>query len=468
MEHLFQLKDKKITVMGLGLNRGGLGIARFLVQSGAKVLVTDLKTEHELQESLEELKEYDIKYVLGKHRSKDFIDRDMIIQNPAVPHTSRYLQIARDNRIPIETDLSLFLKICPAKKLIAVGGTKGKSTVTDLIYHIFCRAGKDIVHAGNIGISVFDVLPKIKDDTLVLLEVSSWQLEGIQHLLFKPQVAVLTNILPDHLDRYDSFGEYSRSEKLICKYLGETDYLVTSRDNPITKNLARQVTADIFWFSIERKVSQGCYLKDDKLLYMCQDKQVQFAEISDIPIPGNHNISNILAAANVSFIMGLPISDISGGIKNFPGLPNRLEKIRTINEIHFYNDTFATTPEAAAAAIQSFPGTPLILILGGKDKNLNYNCLCRIIINSNHIDQIIVLRHPEYNASEMILNHLEKNNFQKKIHICQSMPEAVQKAYSLAKPGTNILLSPAATSFGLFINEFDRGRSFQQAVNGLS
>jgi len=468
MKDLSGFKNKRITVMGLGLNRGGLGVTKFLAEAGVNVLVTDLKTECELQDSLNELKEYhNIKYVLGKHRVEDFVERDMIIQNPGVPRCSQYLQIARENGVPIETDLSLFLRICPSKKIIAVGGTKGKSTVTDLVYLIFCRAGKDIVHAGNIGISVFEVLSKIKNDTLVLLEISSWQLEGIQQLLFKPQVAVLTNILPDHLDRYDSFEEYARSEELICKYLGEKDYLVTSLDNPVTKNLAQRITADIFWFSTEKKVPRGCNLEDGKLLYKCADKKIQFAKTSDIIIPGNHNISNIMAAANVGFILGLSLSDISEGIKNFQGVPNRLEKIRTLKGINFYNDTCATTPEAAAAAIQSFPETPLILILGGKDKKLNYDCLCRNIINSNNIVHLFVLRHPEYDASEMIISNLEENNFQKKIHICQSLPEAVKKAYSLAKPGTNILLSPAATSFGLFINEFDRGRVFRQAVSEL-
>ena len=467
MKKLLNLKNKKITVMGLGLNRGGLGVAKYLAGSGADVLVTDLKTSHELQKTMAELKDYDITYVLGGHRVEDFIGRDMIIQNPGVPNHSKYLQIAREFGTPIETDLSLFLKVCPSTKFIAVGGTKGKSTVTDLIYHIFCRAGKDIVHAGNIGISVFDVLPKIKENTLVLLEISSWQLEGIQHLQFKPQIAVLTNILPDHLDRYDSFEEYSRSEKIICKYLDRTNILVTSFDNSITRNLSQQTTAEISWFSTKREVTQGTYLKGNALFFKHTNRQVQFSETNNIHVPGNHNISNILAAANVGFLMDLSASDISGAIKDFSGVPNRLEKIRTLNGINFYNDTCATTPEAAAAAVQSFPGIPLIIILGGKDKKLKYDCLCRTIISNNNIDHLVILRHPEYDASEMIINKLKEKKFQKKIHVTQSMAEAVDTAYALAQPGTNILLSPAATSFGLFVNEFDRGNSFRKAVSNL-
>jgi len=468
MNKLANLKNKKITVMGLGLNRGGLGVTRFLAEAGAEVLVTDLKTEKELQKSLDELKQYNnINYVLGGHRIEDFISREMIIQNPGVPHHSKYLQIARENGIPIETDLSLFLRICPSRNLIAVGGTKGKSTVTDLIYHIFCHAGKDIVHAGNIGISVFDVLPEIKADTLVLLEISSWQLEGIQQINCKPKVAVLTNILPDHLDRYDSFNDYACSEKLICRNLDKLDYLVTNFDNPITKNLGHETSAEILWFSTKKEVPRGSYLKGGKLFFRFTPKRVEFGNINDIPIPGEHNISNVLAAANVAYIMNLPLDKINKGIQTFTGVPDRLEKIRTLKNINFYNDTCATTPEATIAAIQSFPGKPIILILGGKDKKLKYSHLCQAIKNSDNIDQLVVLRHPEYNASEMIVKELLELGLENKIQTCSSLTDSVRIAYQKAVPGTNILLSPSATSFGMFQNEFDRGTSFRQAVKEL-
>jgi len=467
MNKLPQLKNKKITVMGLGLNRGGLGVTRFLAQSGARVLVTDLKTENELQNTLGELRDWDIQYILGKHRIEDFIERDMIIQNPAVPHNSKYLQIARANGVPIETDLSLFLKICPSKKLIAVGGTKGKSTVTNLIYHIFHQAQKDIVHAGNIGISVFDVLPDIKSETLVLLEISSWQLEGLRHIQFKPHIAVLTNILPDHLDRYNDFNDYARSEKLIYKYQNQSDYLITNLDNAATKKIKRESSSDIFWFSTKKIASQGSYLDQDKLIFQWKNKHVEFCKIDDAQIPGLHNVENILAAANVCFICSLPLVCISNGIKSFPGVPNRLEKIRTLNGIHFYNDTCATTPDAVIAAIQSFSDEALILILGGKDKKLNYDSLCQTIKRKKNIAYLILMQHPAYNASDMIFKKLKKFNLQEKIIICPTMSEAVQTAYLKAVPGTSILLSPAATSFGMFRNEFDRGSSFLQAVKEL-
>lgn len=468
MKDFFHLENKKITVMGLGLNRGGLGVTRFLAQSGAKVLVTDLKTKHELQETMDELKGYDIQYVLGEHRIEDFSDSDMIIQNPAVPRDSKYLQIARANGIPIETDLSLFLKMCPAKNLIAVGGTKGKTTVTGLIYHIFHHAQKDIVHAGNIGISVFDVLPDIKPETFVLLEISSWQLEGLRHIQFKPRIAVLTNILPDHLDRYSSFDDYAQSEKLICQYQNQSDYLITNQDNPLTNKIESDTSANIFWFSSIRKVSRGSFLHQDHLIFQWADRSEVFSQRNDIQIPGVHNIENILAAATVCFISGLPSEHISEGIRTFPGTPNRLEKIHTLKGIEFYNDTCATTPDASIAAIQSFPGKPLILILGGKDKKLHYEILCQTIKESKNIVYLLILQHPEYDATHIILKQLERFNLQDRFQTCHSMPEAVRIAYSKATPGTVVLLSPAAASFGMYRNEFERGKSFSQSVKKLT
>lgn len=470
-EQLINLKNKRITVMGLGLNRGGLGVTRFLAESGAKVFVTDLKTEHELKDTLNELKGYsNINYSLGQHPKEYFINTDMVIQNPAVPRDSKYLQIAKTCGISIETDLSLFLKICPSTNLIAVAGTKGKSTVTNLIYHTFNRAGKDIVHAGNIGISVFDVLPEVNPETIVLLEVSSWQLEGLvqSRTRLKPKISILTNILADHLDRYDNFEDYALSEKLIFKYLDQSDYLITSYDNPFTKNVKYETTANIYWYSTKKKVSQGSYLEDNRLFFKEGSRIIDFLNVKDIPLKGIHNVSNILAASNVFFICNLPLSSIQSGIKSFPGIANRMEKIRAINEINFYNDTCATTPDATIAAIKSFEEEPLILILGGGDKKLNYKELADVIGSRGNILHVIILQHPRYSASTLILKELQKLKQNDKIEQCLSMSEAVQKAYEKAISGTNIILSPAATSFGMFTNEFDRGNTFREIVSRLN
>ena len=472
MEKVNFLKNKKVVVMGLGVNRGGLGVTRFLAQSGAYVLVTDLKREYELKSTLDELREYkNIEYVLGEHRIQDFINSDMVIQNPAVPRNSKYLQVARECGIPVETDLSLFLKVCPSSNLIAVGGTKGKSTVTNLIYHTFYQAKKDIVQAGNIGISVFEVLPDIKSDTIVVLEISSWQLEGLVQTQssFQPHIAVLTNILADHLDRYDSFNDYATSEKLIYKNMVQSDCLVTNLDNPFTKSVGTELDAptNIYWFSTRNRVSRGSYIEDGRLFFKLGKQVTEFCTIKDILLPGIHNISNILAASIVFFIKDLPIPLIQKGIKTFSGLENRLERIRTLKGINFHNDTCATTPDVTIAVINSFSAEPLILILGGGDKKLDYRELCEIIKEKSNILYMLILEHPEYDASEKIREQLEQLKMGGKVEICSSMLDAVHKAYRNAIPGTNIILSPAATSFGMFSNEFDRGRVFRQVVDEL-
>jgi len=461
------LKDKRITIMGLGLNQGGLGVARFLAKAGAKILITDLKTEEELGPSLEKLKDFDVKYILGRHREEDFINTDMIIQNPAVPHNSKYLKIARKHKIPIKTDLDLFFQLCPSKNIIAVAGTKGKSTVSQLIYHIFKEAQKDAILAGNIGISVLDILEKINPQTWLILEISTWQMEGIRNRKFRPQTAVLTNILPDHLDRYPNYKEYIRSEKLIFKHQRPNDNLIVNYDNEETIKIKKEAGLPIYWFSAKEKVEPGCYLKNDKLVFQSGEYKTTFAKISDLLLPGLHNLENILAASTVSFIHNIPGNIILKALKNFPGIPYRLEFIGEVRGIKFYNDTCATTPEATLAALRSFTEQPVILFLGGKDKKLNYENFGEAIGKNKEIKKIILLQHPDYDASLKILSALKKHLDSEKIILTSSLKVGVEAALQQAQVNDLVLLSPAAASFGMFENEFDRGDQFNKIVKNL-
>jgi len=461
------LKNKRITIMGLGLNQGGLGVARFLAKAGAKILVTDLKTEEELRPSLEKLKGFDIKYILGRHREEDFINTDMVIQNPAVPHNSKYLEIAQSQGIPIETDLGLFFQFCPSKNIIAVAGTKGKSTVSQLIYHIFKKAQKDTILAGNIGISVLDILEKINHQTWVILEISTWQMEGIKDRKFIPHTAVLTNILPDHLDRYPNFEEYAQAEKLIFKYQQSNDNLVVNFNNKETHRAKRETNSKVYWFSAKEKIESGCYLENDELFYQSREYKMAFAKISDFPLPGPHNLENILAASTVAFIHKIPAEIILKAIKSFSGIPYRLELITKFKGIKFYNDTCATTPEATLAALESFPHQPIILILGGKDKKLDYEKLGKFIGKNKNIKKIILLQHPAYDASLKILSALKKHLDSEKIIQISNLKVGVELALQQAKANDLILLSPAAASFGMFKNEFDRGDQFNKIVKNL-
>jgi len=461
------LKDKRITIMGLGLNQGGLGVARFLAKAGAKILVTDLKTKEELGPSLGKLKSFDVKYILGQHREEDFINTDMVIQNPAVPHNSKYLKIARTHGIPIETDLGLFLQLCPSKKIIAIAGTKGKSTVSQLIYHIFEEAQKNTTLAGNIGISVLDILEKISSQTWLILEISTWQMEGIKNRKFRPQTAVLTNILPDHLDRYPNFKKYAQSEKLIFKYQQLNNNLVTNFDNKETNQVNKETNSKIYWFSAKEKIEPGCYLENDKLIFQSGKYKTTFAKMSDLLLPGLHNLENILAASTVGFIHNISGNIILKALKNFPGVPYRLEFIGEFRGIKFYNDTCATTPEATLAALESFTEQPIILFLGGKDKKLNYENFAKAIGQNKKVKKIILLQHPAYDASLKILSTLKKHLDSENIILVSSLKVGIEAALQQAQANDIILLSPAAASFGMFENEFDRGDQFNKIVKNL-
>jgi len=461
------IKDKRITIMGLGLNQGGLGVARFLAKACAKILITDLKTKKELGPSLEKLKDFDIKYILGRHQEEDFINTDMVIQNPAVPHNSKYLKIARTHGIPIETDLGLFLQLCPSKNIIAVAGTKGKSTVSQLIYHIFKEAQKDTILAGNIGISVLDILEKITPQTWLILEISTWQMEGIKNRKFQPQTAVLTNILPDHLDRYPNYKDYIRSEKLIFKHQSPNDNLVINYDNEETVKIKKETGLPIYWFSAKEKIEPGCYLENDKLVFQLGEYKIAFAKISDFALPGLHNLENILAASTVGFIHNIPGKIILKALNNFPGIPYRLEFIRKFKGVKFYNDTCATTPEATLAALESFPKQSIILILGGKDKKLNYENFGEVIGKNKEIKKIILLQHPAYDASQKMLSALKKHLGSDKIILTSNLKVGVEAALQQARVNDIILLSPAAASFGIFKNEFDRGDQFNKIVKNF-
>ena len=427
-----------------------LGVAIILVlTSFAPAVTSDIQNE----------KEKTIKINIG--------NTEMVIKNTTVPHNSKYLKIARTHGVPIETDLDLFLQLCPSKNIIAVAGTKGKSTVSQLIYHIFKEARKDTILAGNIGISVLDILEKITPQTWLILEISTWQMEGIKNRKFRPQTAVLTNILPDHLDRYRNYKEYIRSEKLIFKHQRPNDNLIVNYDNEETVKIKKETGLPIYWFSAKEKIEPGCYLEDDKLVFQSGEYKTTFAKISDLLLPGLHNLENILAASTVGFIHNISGNIILKALKNFPGVPYRLEFIGEFRGIKFYNDTCATTPEATLAALESFTEQPIILFLGGKDKKLNYKNFGETIGKNKEIKKIILLQHPAYDASLKILFALKKYLDSEKIIQTSNLKVGIEIALQQAQANDLVLLSPAAASFGMFENEFDRGDQFNKIVRNL-
>lgn len=466
---MLNLKDKKVLVMGLGLYEEGSGISavRFLLSKGAKVTVTDLKTRAQLADQIKRLgpAAKKIKFVLGEHREADFRSADMVVRNPGVPKSSKYLKIARDRRIPIESDISLFFQLIDRKRIIAVTGTRGKSTTTTLLYEIIKAADPRATLGGNITKSPLMQLAQVKKGGPVILELSSWLLESLDEIKMSPHIAVFTNIYPDHLNTYDGIEDYAAAKKSIFKYQNAQDYCILNRDNKFTLKMGRELPGARLWFSKKYfKEENGAYIKSGWIYVRLDGRETKIMKIGDISLPGTHNLDNYLGAICAAMVYGVKPAVIAASAKKFKGVPNRLEMIREIRGVRYYNDTTSTTPEAGLAALEALSGKSaarkIILIAGGSDKGLDFSKLAKEI--KKKCKAVILFKGT---GTDRLLETFENCKLKIENYTqVDSMSDAVGVASSFSKSGDVILLSPACASFGLFKNEFDRGEQFRRAV----
>ncbi len=444
-------KGKKVVIMGLGLHGGGASAARFFCKQDAKVLVTDLKTKDQLKDSIKKLKDLSLKYVLGEHREEDFKEADLIVKNPGVPEESSFLKIARENNVPVETDVNVFLELTQAL-IIGVTGTKGKSTISSLIYEILKGEKEDVFLAGNIGISPLEILSETSKDSWVILELSSFELE---YLKKSPHIAVVCSIHPDHLNRYKDIEEYIEAKKKIYQFQDSEDFLILNYDDSLVRQMRGK--GQTFFYSKKSvpEENAGCFLRGDGIFF---DKEGRpLAEVGDLQIKGEHNISNALAAISVAKIMEIPEEKIRRGLSNFSGVRDREQVVLEKKGVQYVNDTTATIPEAAIYALKRYAGRGIILIAGGENKGLGYEKMAEEI---NKKAKCLILL--PGSASEEI-----KKEIGIELILVESMEEAVAKASEKAVEGDVVLMSPGAASFNLFDNEFDRGRHFIKSINKM-
>jgi len=410
-------------------------VARFLAEAGAQLTITDLKTKKELKLSLDKLKKFKkINYILGRHRLADFRNKDMIIKAAGVPLDSLYIKEALRNKIPVEMDASLFIKLAKIKT-IGITGTRGKSTVTDIIYQILKKNYSlgNVFLGGNVkGVATLPLLKKVKKNDIVVLELDSWQLQGFNDLKISPQISVFTNFLPDHMNYYKNRMDlYFKDKSSIFKFQNKNDYLIVSQQakKEITKRFNNIIKSKII------------ITKNEKW----QTKLI-----------GEHNQENFNLASQVLEILGIKKSIIKKEIKNYSGLPGRMEFVRNFKGIDYYNDTNATSPEAVIAAINAI-NKDIILIAGGNDKELNYKEMVEII--EKKVKTLILIKGT---ATEKIVDLMGYS-----IETVDNMRDAIKKANKFAKNGDMILLSPGAASFGIFKNEYDRGNQFVKLVKRI-
>lgn len=461
-----ELKNKRVLVMGLGLHGGGLGVTRWLLKQGAQVTVTDLKKEDELKATLEQIQSENVEFVLGEHRESDFANADWIIRNPGVPRESRYLQIAREKNIPIRMELGLFTELLPRgmQQVIGITGTKGKTTTTLMTGAILKRADPKTVVAGNLRVSALEVLDTIDAETPVVLEMSSFQLEEFQELKRSPHIAALTNVYPDHLNRYRDMDEYTWAKAQIFLHQTPRDFLILNFDNGISTRLRPKAIAQVIWFSRTRAIKQGARLDRDWLVWNDENGSHKILPIADL-IAGQHNIENALAAIAITKAWGASNETISETLREFKGAPHRLELVRELDGVQYINDTTATAPNATIAALKTLGsrGGTIFLIAGGYDKGLPYADMARTIAETKA--RVILL---DGTATEKIERALYEANAQSQIiHHAKDLQEAIEAGKTNASPGDVVLLSPGAASFGMFANEFERGEKFREIANSL-
>jgi len=454
-------KGKKITVMGLGLFGGGVGAVKYLASQGAEVTVTDLKSVEELSASLKLLEGLPVKLRLGKHYEEDFVNVDMLVVSPAVPNDSRFLQLAFENNICIDSELSIFFKLCPAP-VIGITGSNGKSTTTSLLGEMLKEAGIKTWVGGNIGISLLENLEEIETDDVVVLEVSSFQLEYLARIKASPHISIVTNIAPNHLDRHKTMENYIGIKKAIINYQQNDDYAIMNYDDPILKEW--ETKGRRLWFSTTKELEHGAFLKNNEIIINHNSKRTVIPCSTQIKIKGLHNWQNIMAASYAAVLMHADVVSIKNAITGFAGLEHRLEYAQSINEVQYYNDSKATTPEAAIAGIKAFD-SPTILIAGGYDKQVSLHQFAQECVRNT---KCVILIGDTAKTIQELIQDIKGEKTKPEVHMAASLDESVKKAFEVAEPGDIVLLSPACASFGMFTNYEERGKKFKELVSQLN
>lgn len=444
---MYDFKGKKVLVVGLGLFGGGVGAVRFFLRKGAQVTVTDLKPEEELREAVDALSGLPVRFVLGGHEVKDFVSSDLVVPGPAVPPDSPYLKAAEDAGVPIIWRDNLIFLLCRSR-IVGVTGSNGKSTTTALLGEILRIKDPRVLVGGNLGGSLLDEVESLPQDVPLVLELSSFQLESLKHIRRSPQVAVVLNLSPDHLDRHKTFEAYLDAKRNIVRFQGPDDLAVLNRDDPLVWSWADESEGRVVGFSARGEV-EGVFLRGDEVL---AEGRFLFKR-DDLHLPGLHNLYNAMAASAAALALGAGPEVVREGVRRFRGLEHRLEFVREVGGVRYYNDSKATTPEATVAALRAFEGN-VVLIAGGYDKGLPLEKLADEI--SSRTKMVLLLGGTGLKLAELIRGP--------RLKLCSSLEEALEEASRSAVPGDVVLLSPASASYDMFRNYEERGKKFKELV----
>jgi UDP-N-acetylmuramoylalanine--D-glutamate ligase len=449
-----ELKNKRVLVVGLG--KSGISAAHFLRSLGARVTVSDSRDAVALAAEIPALLEAGIMVETGGHGLLTFRRSDLIVVSPGVPMDTPELKQVIAFGLPVIGELELAARFLKGK-VIAITGSNGKTTTTTLVGEILKAAGKDTLVGGNIGLPVIELVGVSSEESINVLEVSSFQLETVEE--FHPWISVVLNITPDHLDRHGSFENYAAAKARITERQEAADFLVLNAEDKATQMIAGKTRAQVYWFSGRRPIKQGAFVHGESIVFIAKEggRTEPIMPVSEIPLKGAHNVENVLAAVCVARLAGVSAEVIRGTVRSFKAVAHRLEFVADVRGVAYYNDSKATNVDATMKAVASFDDG-IHLILGGKDKDSDYTQMAALLRERVKVVYTIG------SAAEKIEHQLRGVV---KMKSAGTMAVAVQDAAASAVPGDVVLLAPACSSFDQFDNYEHRGRVFRELVHAL-
>jgi UDP-N-acetylmuramoylalanine--D-glutamate ligase len=452
-----ELNGKRVLVVGLG--KSGVASALFLKKHGAKVSVSDTKSGDDLRNEIPVLLDHGIDVETGGHGERTFRGQDLIVVSPGVPVDAPPLVQARSLGENVIGEIELAAQFLPGPT-VAITGSNGKTTTTTLTGEIMTAGGLPTLVGGNIGTPAISLAERAKNDTVIVLEVSSFQLETIQ--TFRPKVGVVLNVTPDHLDRHRTFEAYVDAKARLFENQQAGDFAVFNADDPTCVSMAKRMKAQVFWFSRQKEIQQGAWVHDGKILFRDKSGQREILQVSEIPLKGAHNLENVLAAVCAGALMGCAPEKIREAVRNFKAVEHRLEFVAKINGVDYYNDSKATNVDATIKALESFPSN-IHLILGGKDKGSDYTVLNNLL--RERVKCVYTIGAAAAKIESQIVS--SKNGGPEVVH-ADTLENAIRKANAVAQPGDVVLLAPACASFDQFKNYEQRGKLFKEVVDQLA
>jgi UDP-N-acetylmuramoylalanine--D-glutamate ligase len=446
-----ELRGMRVLVVGLA--RTGVATALFCSAHNAKVTATESRSEGELGDVPAKLREAGVRLELGGHTERTFLAQDLIIPSPGVPADHPFLEAARSKKITIWSEVELAYRFQEGK-LIGITGSNGKTTTTTLVHHILANSGVEAILAGNVGTPLISRVEEMNSRTVAVVELSSFQLELMER--FRPDIGVMLNLTPDHLDRHKTMQAYAAAKAKLFENQTELDAAVLNADDAPTVGYKPKIP-QVFWFSRKQAVKQGAYLKGEDIVVVHKAGEDFVMKAQQIPLVGTHNLENVLAAITAARLLGVSASSISKAVKTFGGVEHRLEFVAEINGVKYYNDSKATNVDATLKALDSFPGR-ILIILGGKDKGSDYTVLQKPLREKAILALLIGA------ASEKIEKQIAGSVAMER---AETIERAVETASHAAQAGDIVLLAPACASFDQFQSYEHRGRVFKELVGQI-